>query len=86
VILDEPTAALDPAAEIATYERVGTLLADKTVLFVTHRLASVKTADYIYVMDHGRVVEEGDFESLMNADAGFAQLFRLQAAQYEVNV
>ncbi|GAA2018829.1 ABC transporter ATP-binding protein [Catenulispora yoronensis] len=84
VILDEPTAALDPAAEIAAYEKVGTLLADKTVLFITHRLASVRTADYIYVLDHGRVVEQGSFEQLMAADAGFAELFRLQKAQFEL--
>src|SRR5207247_11158038 len=82
VILDEPTAALDPQAEVDTFQAVHDLLADKTVIMITHRLGSVRTADYIYSLSDGRIVEEGTFEELLAADGAFARLYNLQASQY----
>ncbi|NUP53129.1 MAG: ABC transporter ATP-binding protein [Catenulispora sp.] len=82
VILDEPTAALDPKAEIDTFDTVRRLLADKTVVMITHRLGSVRHADYIYSLDGGRIAEQGTFEELIAADGAFAKLYRLQASQY----
>ena len=59
MILDEPTAALDPRAEAALYDSMGELFSDRAVLLVSHRFGSVRTADVIYVLDNGRIVEAG---------------------------
>ena len=82
VILDEPTAALDPRAEHDLFERIRSLLSGRTVLLISHRFSSVRSADRIYVLDGGRVVEGGTHAELM-ADAGlYRELFTLQAAAY----
>jgi ATP-binding cassette subfamily B protein len=82
IILDEPTAALDPRAEADLFDRIGSLLAGRTVLFISHRFSSVRSADRIYVLDGGRVVESGTHEELMSTDGLYAELFALQAAAY----
>ncbi|HKP88680.1 MAG TPA: ABC transporter ATP-binding protein [Thermoleophilaceae bacterium] len=82
VILDEPTASLDPRAEAALYERMRELYAGRGVLLITHRFGSVRTADRIYVLRDGRVVERGSHRELMDADGHYAELFRLQASSY----
>jgi ATP-binding cassette subfamily B protein len=83
VILDEPTAALDPQAEADLYARIRELFAGRTVLLISHRFGSVRHCDRIYVLAGGRVVEQGDHDSLMDADTSYARLFRLQAAPYQ---
>ncbi|WP_053668437.1 ABC transporter ATP-binding protein [Streptomyces sp. NRRL B-1140] len=85
VILDEPTASLDPQAEADLFDRIRTLFAGRTVLVISHRFSNVRSADRIYVMDEGRVIEEGDHESLMAAEGAYARLFRLQADAYQEN-
>ncbi|HZA20248.1 MAG TPA: ABC transporter ATP-binding protein [Actinomycetota bacterium] len=82
VILDEPTSALDPRAEHELFARIRTLLADRTVLLISHRFSSVRSADRIYVMDAGRIVEAGTHDLLMQNDGLYAELFTLQAAAY----
>jgi ATP-binding cassette, subfamily B, bacterial len=82
VILDEPTAALDPRAEKELFDLIRTLLAGRTVLLISHRFSSVRSADRIYVLDAGRVVESGDHDALMTLDGLYAELFTLQAAAY----
>lgn len=82
MILDEPTASLDPRAESDLYEKMRDLYEGSAVLLISHRLASVRTADRIYVLDHGRVVEEGDHDTLMAARGVYADLFTRQAAGY----
>jgi ATP-binding cassette subfamily B protein/ATP-binding cassette subfamily C protein len=82
LICDEPTAALDARAEHAMFEVIRGHAAGSTVLLITHRLASVRHADRIYVLDHGRVVEHGDHDTLL-ADGGlYADLYTLQASAY----
>ena len=82
VILDEPTAALDPRAEHELFERIRALLAGRTVLLISHRFSSVRNADRIYVLQDGRVTEAGTHQELMELDGHYAELFQLQAAAY----
>ncbi len=82
VVLDEPTAALDPLAEQAVYERFIERSAGRTSVLISHRLSSVRTCDRILVLDNGRVVEDGDHETLLARDGLYAQFFRAQAQWY----
>ena len=82
VILDEPTAALDARAEHALFESIRTLFAGRTVLLISHRFSSVRSADRIFVLDHGRLVEQGTHAELMDAAGLYAELFTLQAQAY----
>lgn len=82
VVLDEPASALDPRAEHELLRTVRALLADRTVLFVSHRFATARAADRIVVLAGGRVVEQGDHDTLMAAGGTYAELFALQAAGY----
>ena len=82
LICDEPTAALDARAEHAVYTRLRELAAGRTVILITHRLASVRQADHIYVLDGGRIAEHGSHDELIAQDGRYAELFALQAAGY----
>jgi ATP-binding cassette subfamily B protein len=83
LICDEPTAALDARAEHHLFERIRTHADGRTVLLITHRLASVRHADRIYVLDGGLVTEEGDHAHLMALGGLYAELYTLQAAAYQ---
>jgi ATP-binding cassette subfamily B protein len=82
VILDEPTASLDPRAEASLYANMRDLFAGRAVLLISHRFGSVRTADRIYVLREGRIIETGDHRSLMAEDGYYAELFQLQASSY----
>lgn len=82
VILDEPTASLDPEAEAELFGRMRELFAGRAVLLISHRFSSVRAADRIYVLDQGRVVEEGTHDQLMARAGTYARLFTLQAEAY----
>lgn len=82
VILDEPTASLDPRAEHALFEALRELLAGRTVFFISHRLSTVRSADRIYVMHEGEIIEHGTHDQLMSLGGRYAELFSLQAAAY----
>ena len=84
LIMDEPTAALDARAEYALFSSLRKLASDRTVLLITHRLASVRHADRIYVLSHGSVIESGTHASLMALGGQYAELFTLQASQYDL--
>ena len=83
LIMDEPTAALDARAEYAMFSSLRTLARDRTVLIITHRLASVRHADRIYVLARGKVTETGNHAELMERAGQYAELYTLQASQYE---
>ncbi|MFJ6841318.1 ABC transporter ATP-binding protein [Streptomyces griseoluteus] len=83
-ILDEPTAALDARAERQVFDRFRELAADRTALFITHRLANARIADRILVMKEGRISEEGSYEGLLAAGGLFAELHHLQDGAGEV--
>ncbi|MFD8023694.1 ABC transporter ATP-binding protein [Streptomyces lavendulae] len=82
LLCDEPTSALDPHAEEAMYERIRALAEGRTVILITHRLGSTRTADRIVVLGGGRVLEEGSHEQLLAADGAYASMWRKQAATY----
>ncbi len=84
IILDEPTAALDPMAEAEIYEKFGSIAGDRTTICISHRLSSCKFCDEILVFDHGEVVQRGSHEGLLEHDGGkYAQLWHAQAQYYE---
>ncbi len=84
LIMDEPTAALDARAEYALFSSIRTLALDRSVLIITHRLASVRHADRIYVLARGSVAEEGTHGELMQLGGQYAELYTLQASQYDL--
>jgi ATP-binding cassette subfamily B protein len=83
LILDEPTAALDAEAEHAIFERFRQLAQGRTTVLISHRFPTVRMADRILVLEHGRILEEGSHEQLLAKNARYAQLFALQAAGYQ---
>ncbi|WP_426570987.1 ABC transporter ATP-binding protein [Aquihabitans sp. McL0605] len=82
LILDEPSAALDPRAEFELYQRVRSLAEDRTILLISHRLASCRSADRIYVLEEGRVTEEGTHDELIANGGLYDELYRLQVSSF----
>lgn len=82
MILDEPSASLDALAESALLDRIANLVGRKTMLIVSHRLASVKFADQIVVLANGIVEEKGTHQELMELQGRYAEMFRVQARRY----
>jgi ATP-binding cassette subfamily B protein len=82
IVLDEPTAALDPRAEHELFQDVRRVLEGRAALLISHRFSSVRLADRIYVLDAGRVLECGTHDELMVLGGRYAELFSLQSAAY----
>ena len=82
LVLDEPSAALDPRAEHELFADVRGLLQGRSALLISHRYSSVRLADYIYVLADGKVFEEGTHDQLVAAGGQYAELYALQAAAY----
>jgi ATP-binding cassette subfamily B protein len=82
LVLDEPTAALDPLAEAEVFEHFQTLAQDRTTLLISHRLSTVRHADRILVMVDGSIAEAGAHDSLLARAGVYAQLFETQARPY----
>lgn len=83
LVLDEPTAALDPIAEDDIYQKYNRMTAGRTSLFISHRLASTRFCDRILFMEHGSITEQGTHESLLAAGGGYAGLFAVQSKYYQ---
>jgi len=83
VILDEPTAALDPIAEGRMYDKYCEMTQGKTSIFISHRLSSTKFCDRILYMEDGRILEEGSHSQLMEKQGAYAHMFHTQAQYYE---
>ena len=82
IILDEPTAAIDPIEEANIYRKFAEISKDKTAIIVTHRLGSVHMADRIIVMDAGRIVDMGAHDELMKKKGLYYQMYQAQAKWY----
>ncbi|WP_143254076.1 ABC transporter ATP-binding protein [Amycolatopsis keratiniphila] len=82
LILDEPTSALDAQAEHDLFSRLRELSEGRTTLYISHRFSTVRQAERILLLEHGKVAEYGTHDELMATEAGYAELFTLQAAAY----
>jgi len=82
VLLDEPTAALDPDSEYEILEAMLELMKEKTALVVTHRLALCQKVDRIIVMDKGEIIETGTHTELIKKDGRYAKMYKKQGEYY----
>jgi ATP-binding cassette subfamily B protein len=83
MIFDEATSALDSATEKAIQAELREIARNRTTLVIAHRLSTIIDADQILVLDQGRIIERGTFRELLDADAKFAQMWRLQQQEEE---
>ena len=86
LILDEPTSGLDAASEERVFEALGRLMADRTTIVIAHRLATIRRADVIFVLDHGTVVERGTHDQLLSAGGLYSRLYEIQFRPEEENL
>lgn len=82
IILDEPSANLDPVSEYELNKAISDGCADRTVIFISHRLSTTRHADRILMLENGKIVESGSHDELMEKDGKYAYMFRLQAEKY----
>ncbi len=82
IVLDEPTAALDPEAEAEVYSRFNEIIGDKTAIYISHRLSSCRFCDEIAVFDGGRVVQQGEHDRLVERPGKYQTLWEAQAQYY----
>lgn len=84
IILDEPSSALDPIAEYHLNRSMLTAAENKSVAFISHRLSTTRIADRIYMLENGKIIEEGTHSGLLALGGKYAQMWRVQAGQYKV--
>lgn len=83
VILDEPSSALDPISEYHMYQNMMEASEGKTVFFISHRMSSARLADRILFLENGTIVEDGSHDELMRKNGRYAEMFRMQAKNYQ---
>ena len=81
-IFDEPSSALDPIAEYELFQNIMREGSDHTMLFISHRLSSVKNCDKVFMLEKGHLIEEGAHDELIAADGSYAQMYKKQAMNY----
>ncbi|MBQ6091038.1 MAG: ABC transporter ATP-binding protein [Lachnospiraceae bacterium] len=82
IILDEPSSALDPISEYHLNQSMLTAAQHKSVVFISHRLSTTRLADRIYMLENGRIIEEGSHDELLERKGKYAQMWKAQAGQY----
>lgn len=82
IILDEPSSALDPIAEYHLNHSMLTAAENKSVVFISHRLSTTRIADRIYMLENGRIIEEGSHSELLKSGGKYAEMWEVQAGQY----
>ena len=82
IILDEPSSALDPIAEYELNKAVTELSGDKTVIIISHRLSTTRFVDKIYMLESGKIIEQGDHNALLRQKGKYAEMFKAQAEKY----
>jgi ATP-binding cassette subfamily B protein len=80
--MDEPTSAVDPAAEYELFENFRERLGGRGALIISHRLSTVRQADYTYVLENGEISEAGTHDELLLRNGAYARLFNMQAKNY----
>ncbi len=86
LLLDEPTAALDPIAESKIYDRYNEMTKGHTSVFISHRLASTRFCDRIFMFEKGKIIEEGTHQSLMQKGGKYSEMFEVQSHYYKENI
>jgi ABC-type multidrug transport system fused ATPase/permease subunit len=84
IVLDEPTAALDPYAEEEVYERFHELTGGRTTVYISHRLSSCKFCNRIIFLSDGKIIEDGNHDELIRLNGMYAEMFQIQASQYQL--
>ena len=78
LVLDEATSALDNVTEQVVQKAINELMGDRTVLAIAHRLSTVKDADCIYVLDKGRIIEQGTHDELLEKEGQYTKMWKAQ--------
>ena len=86
IVLDEPTSSLDPLAEAELFRQFRQLLHGKSAILISHRFSSVRMADYIYVIEQGRIIEKGAHAELLALNGRYAEFYLAQASHYQDNL
>jgi len=85
LVFDEPTSALDPTAEWKAFEHIRELAQGCAVLLISHRFSTVRTADRIHILEHGRIIESGSHDELVAQDGTYARMYEVQARAYRLD-
>jgi ATP-binding cassette, subfamily B, bacterial len=81
-VFDEPSSALDPIAEFELYDSIQSDSINKSVIFISHRLSSVRNADVVFMLENGNILERGSHKELMRLDGAYADMYKKQAKNY----
>ena len=82
IVLDEPTSSMDIKTEYEIFKKFRQLVKDKTAIIISHRFSTVRMADYVYVLDNGKIIEDGTHDELVSLDGTYASLFEAQAKYF----